>query len=124
MEGAVDIFLLASFFRTASLVLWSAVDETVPVLFGDEVGRFEMLQGNVEEAIKGGGEEGQFLLEGVFVSSCRWSLDEGFVGLMEGSDLSQDLRDVLQDVSVGTGCLCRDKGHLWELETMFKHRNP
>ena len=63
-----------------------------------------MLQGNVEEAIKGGGE--------------------GFVGPMEGSDLSQDLRDVLQDVSVWTGCLCRDKGHFWELETMFKHRNP
>ena len=61
-----------------------------------------MLHGNVEEAIKGGGEEGQFLLEGVFVSSCHWSLDEGFVGLMEGSDLSQNLRDVLKDVSVAS----------------------
>ena len=29
VEGAADFSLLASFFRTASLVLWSAVDETV-----------------------------------------------------------------------------------------------
>ena len=29
VEGAADFYLLASFFRTASLVLWSAVDETV-----------------------------------------------------------------------------------------------
>ena len=36
------------------------------------------------------------------MSYCHWSLVEGFVGLMEGSDLSQDLRDVLQDVSVAS----------------------
>ena len=29
VEGAADFSLLASFFRTPSLVLWSAVDETV-----------------------------------------------------------------------------------------------
>ena len=96
-EGAADFSLLASFFRTASLVLWSAVDETVFLQWFFRKSRSSLVM----------------RLEDLRCSKA-----------MEGSDLSQDLRDVLQDVSVWTGCLCRDKGHFWELETMFKHRNP
>ena len=104
-EGVVDLSFLASFLRTASRVLWSAVEEIVFCKWrlrkslSSLVMRLEDFS-NVEEFIKGRGEGGFFLLERVCLSSGLRGLVESLVRLVEGADMSEDIGEWLKNVFV------------------------